>query len=105
MGGKAQTYTDVSTVWASISNINTYEQVEGFAPKGKTTFRFVTRYQPSWYAYWDFLKGSTAITDGSGHRDNPKMRFKYKNRFFRIINIMDVNEAHRWYEISCEETA
>jgi hypothetical protein len=59
---------------------------------------------PSWHAYWDYLNGREAILS-DGHRTNPRMRFKFENRFFRIMGVIDVDEQHKWYEFACEEMA
>jgi head-tail adaptor len=103
-GGRVESYTDVASAWASIQQINSYQENIGVKPTAMAVYRIVTRWMPSWYAYWDFLNGLAAITSGE-HVKNPAMRFKYRNRYFKILNVMDIGENHRWFEFYCEETA
>jgi head-tail adaptor len=99
IGGQLNTYTDVATVWCKIDQISVSPYVFGQAHQDVTAIRLTTRYQPSWYEYWSVFISCAGDTASK----TPLMRFKYHNRHFRIVGVLDVDEEHEWLEFNISE--
>lgn len=82
LGQQVATWTDVSTIWASIEPLGGRELMLAQAIKSESTHKVQTRYRP----------GVTAA-----------MRIKYGSRIFNIQNVMDEEERHRLLIINCNE--
>lgn len=81
-GGRASTWADEATVWASIEPM-----------AGKET-----------YAWGKLLGEATSVVRiryRSGVR--PKMRLKYGSRVMDITSVIDEHEAHRFLVLGCVE--
>lgn len=77
-----QTLTEVKTVWASVEPTRGREYQEAQRVRSELTYKITTRCH----------KGIT-----------PDMFIKFKDRFFNIISIINVNERNKMLEIICTE--
>jgi SPP1 family predicted phage head-tail adaptor len=81
-GGQSVAWNDVATVWASLSPTGGKEEPQSGMVRAVASFNIQMRY----------FAGLT-----------PKDRLVYNGRIFDIVNINDVDERHREYEITARE--
>jgi SPP1 family predicted phage head-tail adaptor len=81
-GGQSVAWLDLATVWGSFEPTGGKEDAQSGQVRAVATFKIGLRY----------YEGLT-----------PADRLAYNNRFFDIVNINDVEELHREFDITARE--
>lgn len=81
-GEMTETWTDVSTVWASVNPISAREFFQAETVNSEITHKILIRY-----------------------RENvkPSMRVKFKDRIFFIQSVINFNEKNEALQLMCKE--
>lgn len=74
MGQRIETWSTATTRWGMIRPLSGNERVSAMQVNEGVSHRIVIRYY-------------SALT--------PSMRFKFQNRLFNIVNILDIEERHK----------
>lgn len=81
-GAPNGTWTDIATVWASVSPLRGQERMNTQQTQADIDHKITVRYRPGLVA---------------------KQRLKYGVRLFDIESVIDINERHETVEMMCKE--
>lgn len=93
MGGKITTFPekDWTEAWASVIPLRGVELIEAMRLGGKVTHRIEMRYRRQLYS---LIAPSPVVK---------RLYWEKRNRYFNIINVINVRELNRKLEIMAEE--
>lgn len=95
MGGNSQTWSNLVTVWGSVSAISGRESYQIGGLKDQVKYKIITR------SRFDLDSGSSEITFDSTY--NFLLRALYRGRYFNIEYARDRNEDRAYTELIAVE--
>lgn len=84
MGGFAETYSTICTVWAALWPTSASEMVKSMQQTMEISHRIRIRYRSALRSSW---------------------RIKFENRYFNVVSIINPNERNEWLDLMCKEAA